>query len=375
MKDNLIQKGLEQDARKIKERILMGDKWLKAKDAADKLAVFLKEEKGWTQTAVAKAIGASPAVISQFLKCSYKGDTDDITNKVINFINTQAHRKAKDTGAKYVSTTIAKAIHTLIVQTDACSRDEGKIAAIVGDGGHGKSLCLKEFTRANRNSIYVELDDTMTPTTMFNAIAGELGLYDNGTLSSTAKRLIEHLRNRQMIIILDEASGLKVKQLNQLRQVIAVKCKCPLILAGNADLAKTILQRTTKHGYESLDQFTSRMMYILNLDELASSNDGGLYTSDDIKKLYEYGGVRLTADGIKMLRTICKTPRTGRLRICSHIISVLHTAKEAIKAGLITKDLIETVINQLKLPVRDRLPVRLPQLDDDEKQEAAAKTG
>lgn len=371
MKDNLIQKGLEQDARWIKERILMGDKWVKAKDAAGKLKIFLEQEY-WTQTAAAKKLGYSNAVINQFLQNKYDGNLDEITNRVINFINSHAGRKLHNDN-KFIETTVAKAIYTLITQTDRCSKNEGKIAAIIGDGGHGKSLCLNGFVAANHNSIYVELDDTMTSTTMFNAIALELELFDKGTLASTAKRIIACLKKRERIIILDEASGLKVKQLNQLRQIIVVKCKCPLILAGNNDLLKTILQRTTKHGYESLDQFTSRMTYFLNLDELASDKDGGLYTPEDIKKLYEYGGVRLTNDGIKMLRTICKTPRTGRLRICSHIISVLHTAKNAIKAGQIDRELIGAVIDQLNLPVRDRLPVHLPEVDD-EKQEVIQKT-
>jgi DNA transposition AAA+ family ATPase len=373
MKDDII-KSFEQDARRVKERMLMGSKWENARDAANKLSIFLTEE-NWTQTAVAKKLGVSPAVINQLLQNKYEGDLEEITNKVINFINTYARKKLRDKHESFVETTVAKQIHTLITQTETCSdeEDEGKIGLVIGDSGHGKTKCLKAFAKANRNTVYVELDDGMNSTTMFNEIAEKLGIQVNGSLAVITRRLIEHLKPRNIIVILDEASGLRVRQLNQLRQIIVVKCRCPLILSGNQDLEETILRPTIRRGSESMDQFTSRLMYILNLDEIASDNNGGLYTVDDVRKLYEYGGIKLTRDAIKTLRTICKTPKAGRLRVCSHIISVLHLSKEAHESGQIDTDLIRAALNKLRLPMRDKIPICMPELDE-EKTEAVSKT-
>jgi len=371
MKDNRIQQGFEQDARRIKERILMGLRDEKAKQAAESLAMFIKEHQ-WTQTGVAEKIDVSPAQLNQFLQNKYKGNLDEITNKVVNLIESVSRKERRTKGKPFVETSVAKKIHTLITQTEALSDEEGKIGLIVGDGGHGKSACLREYARANRNTVYVELDDAMNPTTMFNEIADKLKVYNNGSLAVITRRLIEHLEHRHIIIILDEASGLRVKQLNQLRQIIVVKSKCPLILAGNSDLLKTIMQPTVRRGCESLDQFTSRLSYILNLDEMASNKDGGLYTAEDIRKLYEYGKIRLTSDANKTLRKICKTPRSGRLRICSLIIAALHTAGVVNRTGQIDSELILAAIDELDLPVKTRLPVHLPEVDD-EKQEAQQK--
>jgi len=94
----------------------------------------------------------------------------------------------------------------------------------------------------------------------------------SGSLSSVTRRLIEALYDLDMIIMLDEASGLRVKQLDQLRQVIAVKSRCPLILAGNHDLLVTV-QQDTRRGCESLDQFTSRLTGIVDLDSEAGGED------------------------------------------------------------------------------------------------------
>ena len=372
MKDNLIQRGLEQDARRIRERILMGVSYEKAKQAAESLKMFMDEHQ-WTQGGVADKLGVSTAQINQYLQGKYKGNLDEITNKVVNLIESVSRKERRIKGKPFVETSVAKKIHTLITETESLCDEEGKIGLIIGDGGHGKSACLREYARANRNTVYVELDDAMNPTTMFNEIADKLKVYNNGSLAVITRRLIEHLEHRHIIIILDEASGLRVRQLNQLRQIIVVKSKCPLILAGNSDLLKTIMQPTVRRGCESLDQFTSRFSYILNLDEEASEKDGGLYTAEDVRKLYEYGGIRLTTDGAKTLRKICKTPRSGRLRTCSLLIAALHTAKVVGKTGQIDSELILAAIDQLKLPVRDRLPVHLPEVDDEQK-ESVAKT-
>ena len=313
MINNEIQKGLEADARRVKERILMGAMAERARQVAADLAAFIEEHK-WSQTKVANKLGVSTAVINQFLQNKYKGSLDEIINKAVNLINSVGRRERRPCNTAYIDTSVAKMIGTVITQTESFSDEEGKIGIIIGDSGHGKSRCLRQYAEANKNTVYVELDDAMTSTQMFAEIADKLGVYSAGSLAIITRKLIDYLQNRHIIIMLDEASGLKVRQLNQLRQVIVTKARCPLILAGNRDLYKTIMQLTNLKGHESLDQFTSRLMYILNLDTKASDKDGGLYTVEDVRKLYEYGGIRLASDAISALRRICKTPRSGRLR-------------------------------------------------------------
>lgn len=368
---NLISKGLEQDARRVKERILMGAQHEKAQQAAASLKSFM-EDHNWTQAGVAKKLGISTAVINQFLQNKYQGNLDEITNKVINLLNSFDRKDRRVKNKPFIDTTVAKEIHTLITQTEAFSEDEGKVGLLIGDGGHGKSHCLREYARVNRNTVYVELDDAMNPTTMFNEIADKLGINTVGSLAAITRQLIKYLEDRHIIIILDEASHLRVRQLSQLRQIIAVKCKCPLILSGNRDLLKTIMQPTTRRGYESLDQFTSRLMKTLNLDDKASDKDGGLYTIKDIRNLYEYGGIRLTKDAVNTLRNICKTPQAGRLRTCSLLVAALHTAKVVSETGQIDSDCVLAAIDQLDLPIKHRLPVRMPNIDDEDKQESKA---
>jgi DNA transposition AAA+ family ATPase len=206
---------------------------------------------------------------------------------------------------------------------------------------------------------------------IFKEIALALKVNCYGVTSDVTGRIVASLRCRNLIVILDEASGLSVEQLNSLRQIIAVKGRCPLILAGNRQLLKTVMERATRREAASLEQFTSRLVGVLNLDELGADKGGGLYTVEDIRKLYEYGGIRLTGDAVDTLRRICRTAKSGRLRTCSVIIRALHTAG----VGHIDTGFILAAIEQLQLPVRAWLPVVTRDVASEEETVSAVRTG
>jgi len=353
-----IQRGLEHDARVVKERVpeQVTDEEIKRVKAS--LRAFM-EEYELSRGKVAEMLGVSSTMVYHFLGKGYKGNLPRLINKIINLINSVDRKGRSEKQRPFVKTKIAKLIGTLITQAEAFSIDEGTIGLIIGDGGHGKSLCMKQYARANHNSIYIELDDTMSSTSIFAEIARRLKVNVSSHMAAMTRRIIGAIKCRNLIIMLDEASGLTVKQLNQLRQIIVVKSRCPLILAGNNGLLKTVTQQTTKRGYESLDQFTSRLIAVLNLDELASDGDSPLYTAEDIRKLYEYGGIRLTTDAVDTLKRICRTPKSGRLRTCSHIIAALHTAKVVDEKCYINKAMILSAISQLRLTIKHWLPLAI----------------
>jgi hypothetical protein len=106
------------------------------------------------------------------------------------------------------------------------------------------------------------------------------------------------------------------------------------------------------------------------LDELGADKGVGLYTAEDIRRLYEYDGIGLTGDAVSLLRCICRTAKSGRLRTCSVIITALHTSE----AAEIDARLIIAAIEQLQLPVRAWLPVPTRDIAAEEKVVAAVRT-
>jgi len=369
MADGQLQQRLEADARLVEEI------WPQEPTQADvdRVAASLKrlmEDHQFTGAQVGRGIGYSSGVVNTFIKGRYKGDSFAVACQAVNLINNvrRKDRRAKPTA--FVRTAVAKKIQALILQTEAFSEEEGKLAVIIGDSGHGKSHCLREYAQSDRNALYLLLDSTMSRGAIFAAIAGALKLDPSGSLTAVSGRVAESLCHRHMILILDEASSLSVKQLNALRQVIAIRGQCPLVLAGNRALLKTIHQAREKCGDEDLDQFRSRLMGTLDLDELAADDDGGLYTVDEMRALFEYGGLKLTGDAKNILRRFCLTPGTGRLRTCRHIIAALHTARSIEEAGFIDAATIRAAIEELSLPVRMWLPL-VAQSDSSEPDDAA----
>jgi|GEM_PF-776893 len=381
MIDRSIQKALEQDAQIISERIPTVMEQKEAQVIID-FKDFLEARK-ISQTKAAKMMDVSSTQLSQVLAKKYEGRLGDILNKMVHLMNSITRRERNVRNKPYVETSVAKKIEAVIKHTDGFSREEGKIGLIIGDSGHGKTRCLEAYAAVNKSVIYVELHRGMKTTMIFAEIAKRIGgIITYGFLSTITQGIITKLSNMRSIIVIDEASFLNVYQLDLLRQIISVKSRCPMILAGNSDLLKTVLSPTTKRGCESLDQFSSRLMQILNLDEDASSGDGGLYTADDIRKLYDGSGIKLTTDGIKTLRAICKTPHTGRLRICSVVIDALFISRPYMESQKkqreleVDAELILSAIKQLRLPVKERLPVAVFDRDETEtERQAVAKAG
>jgi DNA transposition AAA+ family ATPase len=376
MNKNHIESGLAADAGRIEVRRPEKVNGVKIKEYSEHLKRFLKE-KDLSQAKFAKTIGVSSAAISQFLGGKYKGDVESLVEKIVDAINNITLRDRNDKAPAFINTSVAKQIDTLIKHTFRFSSEsEGKCGVCVGDGGHGKSLCLQEYARVHPNAKYIQLDDAMTSTSIFSEIAAELGLDSSGTRVNITRRIIDAIANRSVILILDEASSLTASQLNLLRQVIMVKAHTPLILSGNSGLLKTIMQPTTRRGAESLDQFTSRLVKILNLDKLASGSDGGsgLYSKDDIRNLYEFGGIRLTKSAVNAIGKICKTARSGRLRTCMMIIDALHSSRQICDEGKIAAEDIRAAIRHLDLPVNVYLPMSLETAEQDEIDRPAAMT-
>jgi DNA transposition AAA+ family ATPase len=336
-----------------------------AGDAAE-LAAFVVSvreymtERGISQTQLADRIDVSKSAVCNFLNGNYTGDVAGLAQKVAFFVNAEYRRSRRDIGPGFVETTVALKIKSLIARVESFGDEEGRIGVIIGDAGGGKSACLRAYADADKAAVLVSHDSAQRVHGLLDAIARASGGFVgcNASLSLARARLVELLERQRRVILVDEASSLRAKDLDKLRTVICIRCKCPLILAGNNDLLRTIRENSDKGGYASLDQFNSRLIGVLNLDELAASGDDGpLYSAADLRKLFEFGGVRLTGDAVDALGRICRTPKSGKLRTCRDIIRALHSATRVIESGRIDAASIWAAVEQLRLPVADWLPV------------------
>jgi hypothetical protein len=347
---------LEADAREVEFRVA------ERMDAAA-MEAFVADVKAFlaahkiTQAQLAKWINNHHVVVSQFLSGKYEGDLEKIAAKIAGVLNTVARKKRQAGREGYIETGTAKRIGTLITEVQAFGDEEGRIGLVIGDSGHGKSVCLRAYAAADKNSLYIVYDDTMRTLQLFAEIARLLKVNAVGSLAELADRVVKAVKARHLLVLIDEASSMDAKLLNRLRQVLVAKAGCSLILAGNAELLRTIRDTGRAAGAESLDQFNGRLMSVLNLDELAADPDDPLYTADDVERLYSFGGIKLSRDAVDALRRLLSMPRSGRLRTAGTIIAALHMSAVIVKRGVIDAEAILSAAAELALPVCEMLPV------------------
>lgn len=309
-------------------------------------------ERGMSQAEAARRIGLSRTVISRFLGGGYSGDLRAVAEKLTNYINADYRQNQSATGPGFVSTRTAQKIKSLIAAVEAFQDSEGRIGVIIGDAGSGKTACLRAYAETDRNAYYVSHHSAQRVNGLLVSIMRAVtGLGSMGSLASISGRLIESLRHRRFLVLIDEASSLRAIDLDRLRTVLCVQCRGGLILAGNNELLETLRISSYKGGYACLDQFSSRLAGILNLDALAADGDGGpLYPVEDLRRLFEFGGITLTRDAVDVLGRICRMPRSGRMRTCLHIIRTLHTSREIKRLGHIDAAAIYAAVEYLHLP-------------------------
>jgi len=128
-------------------------------DSSYEIHKSLKEfiaRSGKTQAAIARELGVSEALLSQFLSRTYKGNVNDMTEKVKEYIASKKFDPAGLTEFKETST--AKGIWYAI----RFAHVHGDIAFVYGEAGRGKTEVLKEYARKNDKVIYIQADATIS---------------------------------------------------------------------------------------------------------------------------------------------------------------------------------------------------------------------
>lgn len=266
----------------------------------------------------------------------------------------------------FILTSVAREIISLCRLVEAYSGSEGRIGVIVGDGGHGKTTCLKEYAATRiQSAVYLQLDAAMSRCSILREICFALGENDKGTSSRLARRIARELRGSRKTLLLDEASTLGSGDCDMLRQIVCCQGGSPLILAGNSSLLQTVNRRDP-----GFDQFATRLLRVVDLDRLAGKGGGGdLYTAEDVRKLYEYGGIKLTGDAVDLAKKILSVSGSGRLRTVDTVVRCLHISSFIQNSGCINASHIIAAIEQLDLPVIGRLPMaELERMNIDVKQ-------
>lgn len=283
-----------------------------------------------TPAQVARQVGYSASVISQWQGGTYAGDNEKVARKLNDWMERDNRRAGSTRGQDYVRTWVAETMRTIAYQADK----QGLMAAIVAPAGCGKTKVLKVLAD-EMSGVYVYCDEQITERELLYKISLALGR--KGELSTRIVHrqfIIKSLLGTRRTIFLDEAQNL-TKGIRAVRSIFD-QAEVPIVMAGTAEILSYIDDRADGRG-----QFSSRCIRYNVLEKLRSVEGPGgggkkgkhLFTVEEIQAYFASKKIRLATDGLQMLWLLACQPNHGTLRLVEKLASIaldLSPGKEVI---------------------------------------------
>ena len=222
------------------------------------------DEHGISQVTVARGIGKTHPVVSQFLNNKYPGDVEEVARAIESWL-TKQHEKAasKKVAINYVQTSVAKKVREIL----RIAHVEAETVALIGQAGLGKSTALKAYSSENPDAILIDTDPTFTAKVMMQTLAASIGEDSHLPLHDLNENIINRLKGSGRIILVDEAENLPLRALECLRR-LHDKAGVGLVLAG---MPRLMINLRGKNG--ELKQLYSRVAFKLDMGEAIPDSD------------------------------------------------------------------------------------------------------
>jgi len=173
-------------------------------------------ERNLTQASVARAMGFSDSMLSQWRAGHYKGDVKALETAIKAFLQRESERsKISKIDIPFTMTTNAAKIFEA---ARMCHLD-GDIGVVVGLAGIGKTTAVKEYTKHNSGVVLIEADLGYTAKELFRELHIKLGFDGQGSVNQLKEDVINKLKDSGRLIIVDEAEHLPVRALDLLRRI------------------------------------------------------------------------------------------------------------------------------------------------------------
>jgi DNA transposition AAA+ family ATPase len=280
---------------------------------------YLKQNK-LNYSRVADPVGYSAPVLSEWVSGKYSGDVESVTRRVNDWMERDARRSKAKRPAGYIPTQVAEDMRSIIITADKA----GMMAAIVAPSGSGKTFVLKSLEE-ELNGLYIRCDDTFTPSQLLRQIARSMGAKALSHFTYEVQEwVVERLRAKRHVLMLDEAQHLKPKTMSRIR-TLHDAAGVTVILVGTADILEIVNDRHDGRG-----QFSRRCIrynvleYVRNVGDPRGGAAGGrdLFSMEEVRSFFASKRIRLHRDGLEMLWLIACLPNYGTLGFAEKVASI-----------------------------------------------------
>ena len=198
--------------------------------------LIARDQEGLSTNRLARRLGYSPSVVSQWLNGAYKGDTVKIERRIEDWLSNYARRRLVG-----VSLIPSEATRTVISALEAIRQTED-VGVIFGDAGIGKTSAIEMYLAENPLAISVSLDRRHGTAIQIERLLAEV-VDPGGRKADTTRwsRLLEALVGSGRFLIVDNChratrSGLEL--LFDLHDKTAI----PIAMVGNEEVLRLIDQ-------------------------------------------------------------------------------------------------------------------------------------
>jgi DNA transposition AAA+ family ATPase len=204
-----------------------------------------EEGKKISQAKAAQAMGYSAGVISAYKSRTYNGNVKALEGRIDEWLKREGRRLARMEVPVTETSTMEQVRRAVTI-----AQDEAEIAVIIGEAGTGKTPALRQCVKESFSSLLIEADPSFSQVVLMNEIARALGVEDKGGTNAVIERVIGALKDRDAVLIIDEADYLSESSLELVRCIINDKAHTGVVLAGLPTLEYKI--KNLKNNHEQL---------------------------------------------------------------------------------------------------------------------------
>ncbi|WP_324172008.1 AAA family ATPase [Sulfurimonas sp.] len=194
------------------------------------------DDKNLKPSRVAKSIGVSASMISQWQSNTYKGDNQSLEKKLESFKNNYDFKQSAKTSAFELKET-TDLQGAFFVMEEAIVDNE--MAILYGAAGTGKTTTIKEFAESRSDTRLLELVPGISTKKFLELICEKINISPEVGVDTNILNIAKELGRGDIAIIIDEAEHLTVRSLEAIRRVWDFT-PFALILVGTPVLIKNL---------------------------------------------------------------------------------------------------------------------------------------
>ena len=291
---------------------------------------FTTDDKGERVVAlnkIAKECGLSASIVSEFMKDRYKGDNDRVARALNLWLDRHVKRSRSQGRRVFVDTWVASEMAAMVRLADR----RQKMAAIVSPSGSGKDMVIAALAD-ELDGIVIYCDASTTATRLVQAIATDIGVPVIGETYKLKQRVIQRLKDRSVIILINEAqqmsrAGTGARCASILRSIFD-QTGVPIVLFGSAEVFAFVDDRDPASGG---GQLYRRCMKLNIINRARVTNDPDrpgqvgrpLFSKEEVKRFLAMKRVKLTGDVFRLMWHVANLTEHGTLGLCGDVIETI----------------------------------------------------